>query len=151
MAFEDELDLIKAIRSGYDPKNVNTAAQNLTVTAQENLKESSVMGGLAGLGQADEALLSSFYKLTDKEKVDILQDAVLAHQKFNWYNGQKVNTIKDLELFDLKAWAIKVASLGALLFVLLAGLIIVFTPSGANTPVSNRIDNLKDVLSLIFN
>lgn len=151
MAFEEEMDLFKAIRSGYDPKSVNTAAQQLTVGAQENFKESSVIGNLSGLGHTDEALLASFYKLTDKEKVDILQDAVLAHQKFNWYKGQKINTVKDLELFDLKTWAVKVMSLAVLLFVVSASLIIIFTPSGANTVLSNKIDNLKDVLSLIFN
>lgn len=148
---DDALDIIKTIRETYDSTKVTAVAQELTNTAQEKFVfNNTATGNLSDLPMSDDALLASFYKLSEKDQVTILQDAVLAHQKFNWYKGQKVNTVRDLELFDLKTWGIKVITSGVVLFVIAAALITLFVP---NTPAVGLFPNgefLNDIFNLIF-
>lgn len=151
MAIEDGIDIIRSIRAAYDANKVVKVAETLTADAQENYKVSdSFMSSLTGMNQSDEALLNSFYKLPDKDKATILQDAVLAHQKFNWYRGQRINTVRDLEMFDLKTWAIKVFTVAVVLFGFVTALLYIFTPGGLDVGLVRKLDNLKDIISLLI-
>ena len=156
--FESITNLLKHIKQASDNDKSFVAANDLIKETAAIIEESKGNENACDLEiprATNQSLLDAFNKKSDDDKILLLHSAILMHRKDITIQNHRHRLAKDLVLFNLRAWLVKVFVIACLVFVglllLLFGYILIKNSAFSDTSLfSSFFKSVEEVFKLLF-